>query len=464
MAWYDKFTSPQIVNEWDLQEYFANQIRDKNHGPDGRPIYTHDPLDPNQYGNLPSFTGLNRNTNADSGIDQFNALPFDNPFTYSDEQKEELIDEGKGQGFYQYQLGTGNETMKGYIPEQYLSEHEAKRLDSQGVAVTEVEDGKWIAGGPQVAQQEILTPTNPDQGIYGGGEVKEPFANPSHGPDGRPIFKHPDKVTDLSHGPEGRPKFTHAEVDKRGWFKKQWDKFTDKDSTAPRNLLDFGMAMMERSEGAGDNFLKVVGQATGDTIGKADARKLAALQTAKDDAKAKLDKADTLTSIQNNIIDTHKTEWEDQQGNKGEDVDWNAVALAMREADPDGMFWNDDYLAHMVNNKIGMPEYNSDEEAYKLPTPNNQENINVYNNNLASILMMNADKQKEDGTFSDDVKIIVGDRIMTLNSVLQAGDTGIGQAFINQKEEEDKKKPWYYFGLGGDPSGPFNGGAGTSKY
>ena len=31
----------------------------------------------------------------------------------------------------------------------------------------------------------------------------------------------------------------------------------------------------------------------------------------------------------------------------------------MREADPDSMFWNDDYLAHMVNNKIGMPTYNS---------------------------------------------------------------------------------------------------------
>ena len=260
-----------------------------------------------------------------------------------------------------------------------------------------------------------------------------------HGPKGRPIFKHPDVVTDLSHGPKGRPKQEKHEkqIDTRGWFKKQWDKFTDKDSTAPRNLLDFGMAMMERSEGAGDNFLKVVGQSVGDTVSKADARKLASLQSAKDDAKAKVDKADTLTSIQTNIIDSHTTEVESMDGSKQEIIDWNAVALAMREADPDSMFWNDDYLAHMVNNKIGMPNYNKDEEAYELPIPNNQENINVYNNNLSSILMMNADKEPKE------IKIIVGDRVMTLASILQAGGEGMEEALTNQKQEDEKKKPWY---------------------
>ena len=183
------------------------------------------------------------------------------------------------------------------------------------------------------------------------------------------------------------------ELDKRGFFKKQWDKFTDKDSTAPRNLLDFGLAMMANSKGAGDDFLGTTAKSVSDTIDKADARKLSALETAKENRAAKLDEAKTTSEIYENIVKQNTKDFTDgDTGTKYSETDWNQVAISLREMDPDASFYSDNYLANIVDNKIGMPPYDKDKGFMITQDGDNQDQFNVATQQLGSLKMMHGDK------------------------------------------------------------------------
>ena len=183
------------------------------------------------------------------------------------------------------------------------------------------------------------------------------------------------------------------ELDKRGFFKKQWDKFTDKDSTAPRNLLDFGLAMMANSKGAGDDFLGTTAKSVSDTIDKADARKLSALETAKENRAAKLDEAKTTSEIYENIVKQNTKDFTDgDTGTKYSETDWNQVAISLREMDPDASFYSDNYLANIVDNKIGMPEYDKDNGFQITMDGDNQEQGFKVHQQLGSVVAMHGEK------------------------------------------------------------------------
>ena len=183
------------------------------------------------------------------------------------------------------------------------------------------------------------------------------------------------------------------EKDQRGFIKRQWDKFTDKDSTAPRNLLDFGMAMMANSKGAGDDFLGTTAKSVSDTIDKADARKLASLEAAKENRKDKLDEAKTTSEIYENIVKQSTKEFTDgDTGTKYSKTDWNQVAISLREMDPDASFYSDNYLANIVDNKIGMPVYDKDKGFMITQDGDNPDQANIAKQQTGSLKMMHGDK------------------------------------------------------------------------
>ena len=183
------------------------------------------------------------------------------------------------------------------------------------------------------------------------------------------------------------------ELNKKGFFKTQWDKFTDKDSTAPRNLLDFGMAMMANSQGAGDDFLGTTAKSVSDTIDKADARKLASLESAKENRAAKLDEAKTTSEIYENIVKQNTKDFTDgDTGTKYSETDWNQVAISLQAMDPDNSFYSKNYLANMVDNKIGMPVYDDDNGFQITMDGDNQEQGFKVNQEIQSVVAMHGKK------------------------------------------------------------------------
>ena len=202
------------------------------------------------------------------------------------------------------------------------------------------------------------------------------------------------------------------EKDKRGFFKKQWDKFTDPDSSAPRNLLDFGLAMMANSKGAGNDFLGTVAQSVGDTVDKADARKLLALETAKDNLAGKLERTKTISEIEDNIVDRYTSETEDMNGVKTSTTDWASVAAAMDELDPNGDYFSKDYITEIAKNGFGMPALNEDGQ-YELEVPTKDSQIFKYATQMKYISMMNPDKKPED------IEVVVGNRVMSLKQMIE---------------------------------------------
>ena len=183
------------------------------------------------------------------------------------------------------------------------------------------------------------------------------------------------------------------ELNKKGFFKTQWDKFTDKDSTAPRNLLDFGMAMMANSQGAGDDFLGTTAKSVSDTIDKADARKLASLEAAKENRASKLDEAKTTSEIYENIVKQNTKDFTDgDTGTKYSETDWNQVAISLQAMDPDNSFYSKNYLANMVDNKIGMPVYDDDNGFQITMDGDNQEQGFKVNQEIQSVVAMHGEK------------------------------------------------------------------------
>ncbi len=183
------------------------------------------------------------------------------------------------------------------------------------------------------------------------------------------------------------------ELNKKGFFKTQWDKFTDKDSTAPRNLLDFGMAMMANSQGAGDDFLGTTAKSVSDTIDKADARKLASLESAKENRAAKLDETKTTSEIYENIVKQNTKDFTDgDTGTKYSETDWNQVAISLQAMDPDNSFYSKNYLANMVDNKIGMPVYDDDNGFQITMDGDNQEQGFKVNQEIQSVVAMHGKK------------------------------------------------------------------------
>ena len=183
------------------------------------------------------------------------------------------------------------------------------------------------------------------------------------------------------------------EKDQRGFIKRQWDKFTDKDSTAPRNLLDFGMAMMANSQGAGDDFLGTTAKSVSDTIDKADARKLASLEAAKENRASKLDEAKTTSEIYESIVKQNTKDFTDgDTGTKYSETDWNQVAISLQAMDPDNSFYSKNYLANMVDNKIGMPVYDDDNGFQITMDGDNQEQGFKVNQEIQSVVAMHGEK------------------------------------------------------------------------
>ena len=179
----------------------------------------------------------------------------------------------------------------------------------------------------------------------------------------------------------------------KGFFTKQWDKFTDKNSTAPRNLLDFGMAMMANSKGAGDDFLGTTAKSVSDTIDKADARKLASLEAAKENRKDRLDETKTTSEIYENVVKQSTKEFTDgDTGTKYSETDWNQVAISLQAMDPDNSFYSKNYLANMVDNKIGMPVYDEDKGFMITQDGDNSEQANIAKQQLGSLEMMYGNK------------------------------------------------------------------------
>ena len=198
---------------------------------------------------------------------------------------------------------------------------------------------------------------------------------------------------------------------KEGFFKKQWNKFTDPDSSAPRNLLDFGLAMMANSKGAGNDFLGTVAQSVGDTIDKVDARKLAALETAKDNLAGKLERTKTISEIEDNIVDRYTSETEDMNGVKTSTTDWMKVSAAMDELDPSGDYFSKSYITEIAKNGFGMPALNEDGQ-YELEVPTDNNQAFKYFKQMEYIGMMNPDKEPKD------IEVVVGNRIMSLQMLM----------------------------------------------
>lgn len=198
---------------------------------------------------------------------------------------------------------------------------------------------------------------------------------------------------------------------KEGAFRSLWNKFTDKDSSAPRNLLDFGLAMMANSKGAGNDFLGTVAQSVGDTVDKVDARKLAALETAKDNLAGKLERTKTISEIEDNIVDRYTSKTEDINGVKSSVVDWAKVSAAMDELDPDGDYFSKSYITEIAKNGFGMPAVNEDGQ-YELEVPTDNNQAFKYFKQMEYIGMMNPDKEPKD------IEVVVGNRIMSLQMIM----------------------------------------------
>tara|TARA_Y100000768_G_scaffold10886_4_gene7772 strand:+ start:23286 stop:24521 length:1236 start_codon:yes stop_codon:yes gene_type:complete len=299
------------------------------------------------------------------------------------------------------------------LPSRKFTEKELEFLDQKGVAAEGGNVGILNVDSKPVqdllAQMEDTNMTD-EQRKQGGTIPRENV---------------PGGITDEQRKHGG--KLPEEKNEKEGFFKKVWNKFTDPNSTAPRNLLDFGQAMIANSEGAGDNFMKVLGQSVGDTIDKADARKIAALDSAKSDSKAKLDRASTLSDIYKNTVETYTSDFEDMMGNKSTVTDWDAVAKSLRSLDNNGDYFSDEYLANMVANQIGMPEYDADNKSYNITAPVNDKGEFQAAQEIASIIEMNP------GVKLGELNITLGNKTISIADYYK----GLG---IDVDEEEFVKK------------------------
>ena len=251
------------------------------------------------------------------------------------------------------------------LPSRKFTEEEKEFLESEGVA----------ADGGNVGILNV--DSQPVKDLLSQMDISGRYMNDEQ-------RKSNNKKNDKS-GPTDEQKKSGGELpkekDKRGFFKKQWDKFTDPDSSAPRNLLDFGLAMMANSKGAGNDFLGTVAQSVGDTVDKVDARKLAALETA------------------------------DMNGNKNSVTDWMKVSAAMDELDPEGDYFSKSYITEIAKNGFGMPALNEDGQ-YELEVPTDNNQAFKYFKQMEYIGMMNPDKEPKD------IEIVVGNRIMSLQMIM----------------------------------------------
>ena len=263
------------------------------------------------------------------------------------------------------------------LPSRKFTEEELKYLDEQSVA----------AEGGNVGILNI--DSQPVKDLLGKMDVSDRYMNDEQ-------RKSNNRGNDTS-GPSDKQKEVGGklpkELNKKGFFKTQWDKFTDKDSTAPRNLLDFGMAMMANSKGAGDDFLGTTAKSVSDTIDKADARKLASLEAAKENRASKLDEAKTTSEIYENIVKQNTKDFTDgDTGTKYSETDWNQVAISLQAMDPDNSFYSKNYLANMVDNKIGMPVYDDDNGFQITMDGDNQEQGFKVNQEIQSVVAMHGEK------------------------------------------------------------------------
>jgi hypothetical protein len=288
------------------------------------------------------------------------------------------------------------------LPSRKFTEEELKYLDEKGVA----------ADGGNVGILNI--DSQPVQDLLGQMDVSDRYMNDKQRKSGNRGNDTSGPTTEQLKEGGKLPK----ELDKRGFFKKQWDKFTDKDSTAPRNLLDFGLAMMANSKGAGDDFLGTTAKSVSDTIDKADARKLSALETAKENRAAKLDEAKTTSEIYENIVKQNTRDFTDgDTGTKYSETDWNQVAISLREMDPDASFYSDNYLANIVDNKIGMPEYDEDNGFQITRDGDNQEQGFKVNQQLGSVVSMHGDKTDKE---KKKIKVTLNGTQTTLYDIMRS--------------------------------------------
>ncbi len=303
------------------------------------------------------------------------------------------------------------------LPSRKFTEKELEFLDQQGVA----------AEGGNVGILNI--DSQPVQDLLSQMEDTRYMTDEQRKQGGTiPRDNVPGGITDEQRREGG--KLPKEQEEKEGFFKRVWNKFTDPNSTAPRNLLDFGQAMIANSEGAGDNFMKVLGQSVGDTIDKADARKIAALDSAKADSKAKLDRASTLSDIYKNTVETYTTEQETMQNGIPTTVnvtDWDAVAKSLRSLDNSGDYFSDEYLANMVANQIGMPEYDEDNKSYNITAPVNDKGEFKAAQEIAAIIEMNP------GVKLGELNITLGNKTISIADYYK----GLG---IDVDEEEFEKK------------------------
>tara|TARA_B000000437_G_scaffold197649_1_gene159210 strand:- start:221 stop:1468 length:1248 start_codon:yes stop_codon:yes gene_type:complete len=303
------------------------------------------------------------------------------------------------------------------LPSRKFTEKELEFLDEQGVA----------AEGGNVGILNI--DSQPVQDLLSQMEDTRYMTDEQRKQGGTiPRDNVPGSMTDEQRREGG--KLPKEQEEKEGFFKRVWNKFTDPNSTAPRNLLDFGQAMIANSEGAGDNFMKVLGQSVGDTIDKADARKIAALDSAKADAKSKLDRASTLSDIYKNTVETYTTEQETMQNGLPTTTnvtDWDAVAKSLRSLDTDGDYFSDEYLANMVANQIGMPEYDADNKSYNITAPVNDKGEFQAAQEIAAIIEMNP------GVKLGELNITLGNKTISIADYYK----GLG---IDVDEEEFEKK------------------------
>ena len=303
------------------------------------------------------------------------------------------------------------------LPSRKFTEKELEFLDQQGVA----------AEGGNVGILNI--DSQPVQDLLSQMEDTRYMTDEQRKQGGTiPRDNVPGGITDEQRREGG--KLPKEQEEKEGFFKRVWNKFTDPNSTAPRNLLDFGQAMIANSEGEGDNFMKVLGQSVGDTIDKADARKIAALDSAKADSKAKLDRASTLSDIYKNTVETYTTEQETMQNGIPTTVnvtDWDAVAKSLRSLDNSGDYFSDEYLANMVANQIGMPEYDEDNKSYNITAPVNDKGEFKAAQEIAAIIEMNP------GVKLGELNITLGNKTISIADYYK----GLG---IDVDEEEFVKK------------------------
>ena len=279
------------------------------------------------------------------------------------------------------------------LPSRKFTQEEKEYLESEGVAVGDSNVGI------------LNVDSKPVQDLLAKMDISDREMNDEQ-------RKSNNKKTDKS-GPtdEQRKSGGKTTEKKEGFFKKQWNKFTDPDSSAPRNLLDFGLAMMANSKGAGNDFLGTVAQSVGDTVDKADARKLAALETAKDNLAGKLERTKTISEIEDNIVDRYTSETEDMNGVKTSTTDWMKVSAAMDELDPSGDYFSKSYITEVAKNGFGMPALNEDGQ-YELEVPTDNNQAFKYFKQMEYIGMMNPDKEPKD------IEIVVGNRIMSLQMIM----------------------------------------------